>query len=548
MEHYLPLTAPPRGALRIAASVESQPLLRSSVQTSNMTNHNQFFDTTHLRGDLKGRSLKGGAASIASNAVDMVVRIGSTMVLARLLSPGDYGLIGMVVAITALADLFFRLGLSVATIQKPSITHDQVSVLFWINVLVGTMTMVAVSALAPLLVALYHEPRLLRITLWLAWSFPLTGLSVQHSALLKRQMRFGRIAIADSTSTALSTLVTITLAWLWREEPAKYMALVAMTVTRPVFRVALIWLFCPWLPGAPRRGTGARTMLKFGLDITGFNLVNYFARNLDTILIGKISGPAALGLYSKAYQFLLLPISQLRTPLVEVSMPALSSLQTDPVRYRQFFRKLIEILAFLTMPLMAGGCVCSDLVVIVFFGGQWSGAIPLFSVMSLLGFIQPVAGMCGLVLLTLGRTRRYLAFGVMNSAAIVVSFLLGIRWGATGVALSYTVVSYLILLPTLWFCFYQTPVNSGLFLRGIARPALCSLTMGLLVLAVRQWIGLSTSAFWALTESAILGVALYLALFSLTGRGRTILADYLTYVGHVIRIRAVPRPWSAAPQ
>lgn len=492
--------------------------------------HHHIFDTKHLQGNLKGHSLRGGAATLLSQACILVARIVSTAVLARLLSPGDFGLITMVVTVTAFADLFKDIGLSMATIQRSEINHRQVSNLFWVNVAAGLSTMLVVLAFAPLIVWFYGEPRLLKVAMFLSINFFVGGLTIQHQALLRRQMRFGYVAFTEVVAVVLSIAIAIGMAWHCQNSPESYMALVWMSISRCFFIMLGMWIFCRWRPGAWKRGAGTRSMLKFGAGVTGFNMINYFARNADNILIGKFCGAGPLAFYSKAYQFLLLPIKQVRTPLVSVAIPALSALQDNVEGYRSYMRKLLAILAFVTMPLMIYAGVFPDIIVRFFFGEQWLESIPIFCAMSFLGFVQPVAGMCGLVLMTTGKTTRYFIFGVFNSLMIVASFLLGIRWGTVGVAVSYTIVSYIILLPTWWFCFSGSPVSSGLFVRAVATPALSSLVMGVLLLNLRNLISIPSSALFALITTGAFSIALYLLLYCVPASGRRSIVDYVLYI------------------
>jgi len=490
--------------------------------------HKALFNTDHLRSGLKAHSLRGGFWTLTSHSSMFVLRIISVAVLARLLSPDDFGLLAMVLTLTAFADLFKDIGLSTATIQRQTITHEQISNLFWVNLVAGLLTMSAVLMLAPLMVRFYGDGRLLLVTALLSINFLFGGLTVQHQALLKRQMRFARVAIAEISAFALSLIIAIILAMRWRDTPMSHMALVYMSVARCFFLMVGMWLLCRWFPGLPGRGTGVRSMLRYGTHVTGFNLINYFARNLDRILIGRHCGAGPLGFYSKAYQFLLLPVQQFRIPLVSVAMPALSALQEQHEKYRWYVRKIIAMLAFVTMPLMAFLGVCADLVVRVFFGGQWEEAIPIFRVLSILGFVQPVAGMCGLVLLTLGKSKKYLYFGIMNSSLIAASFLLGIQKGAIGVACAYTVVSYVSLLPLWKYCFSGTPVSPSLFLRAIKLPAITSMLMGLILLFGRRFGGYTSPALVEMLGAAFVGVVLYIAFYSATEAGRAFIVACLS--------------------
>ena len=170
-------------------------------------------------------------------------------------------------------------------------------------------------------------------------------------------MRFGKLAVIEVAAMLNGVVAAIISAWYG----AGYWALVIMQLVMAVSITIGVWFACDWRPGLPKRGTGVRRMLAFGRNITGFNLINYFARNSDKILVGRFCGSGILGLYSKAYNLLMLPISQICGPLTSVAVPALSRIQDDPKRYTSYYTKLILLISFISMPLMVFLAICSNL-------------------------------------------------------------------------------------------------------------------------------------------------------------------------------------------
>src|SRR5579872_1917109 len=209
----------------------------------------EAFSTKHLHADLKGRSVRGGLLTLTSQGAQFLIQSISTVVLARLLPPHDFGLVAMVTAITGLGQAFADLGLSEATIQREDISHEQVTALFWINVAIGLALMFITVGLAPVLVWFYREPRLRNIALLLSLTFLVGGLRVQHDALLKRQMRFLSLAIRDVASSSLAVLIAIIMVW----QGAGYWALVALPLIGNTTRMILSWLGARWIPGLPSR-------------------------------------------------------------------------------------------------------------------------------------------------------------------------------------------------------------------------------------------------------------------------------------------------------
>jgi len=372
--------------------------------------NDRYFNTDHLHADLKGRSVRGGAVTMTAQAAKFVLGTGSTMILARLLTPEDYGLIAMVTAVTGFVAMFKDMGLSMATVQRAEINHGQISTLFWVNVAVSVLLMLAACALAPGIAWFYGEPRLTWITLALAGGFIFGGLTVQHQALLRRQMRFSTLSTIE-VSSMVAGILTGVLSALWG---LGYWSLVWMQLSQALAMALGVWITCRWKPGLPARGSGVRPMLAFGGNLTGFSIVNYFARNLDNVLIGWSCGSRQLGFYSKAYSLLLLPLQQVNAPISSVAIPALSRLQHDPKRYTDYYLKSAGLIVALTAPLVVFMAVESNEIVTVILGGQWEGAAAIFFVLSFACLVQPAAVTAGWVHVTTGRPYRMLKWVLLG--------------------------------------------------------------------------------------------------------------------------------------
>ncbi|MDY0093818.1 MAG: lipopolysaccharide biosynthesis protein [Candidatus Vecturithrix sp.] len=489
-----------------------------------MQKYQHIFDTTHLQSDLKQRSLRSGAITLTSQALQFVIQLGSTMVLARILSPEDYGMNAMAVAITGFAAIFSNLGLSSSTIQRAEINHEQVSTLFWINIGVGLLLTLVVAAISPAVAWFYKLPELLWVMLSLSVVFSITGLSVQHSALLTRQMRFYTLAKIRVISMLAGIFVAIAAGY----NGLGYWALVLNTLTSAVVQSAGCWLACRWVPGLPQRSAGIASMVKFGADLVSFDVINYFARNLDNILIGRYHGSGALGLYSKAYQLLMMPITNLRVPLNGVAMPALSRLQNEPEMYRIYYKRLLSILSFVSIPLVAFMLVCSDRIIHLILGSQWMEASVLFKILALAGLVETVSSTTGMVLITSGQSRRYLWVGAAGSLIICLAFVFGLPWGAKGVATAYAVANYLILLPTLIYAYKDTPVQLGDFFMAIYRPFLASLAMAAVCFALLRQLD-NWSDLVALAVCFVASLLVYVLFTIVIANGAQDLREFYSY-------------------
>ena len=485
------------------------------------TNREEHLRTDDLVNDLGRRTARGGVVTIFSQGMKFFLGMVGTIILARLLSPEDYGLIGMVAVVTGFIAIFKDLGLSVATIQKAEINNQQISTLFWINVLLSSGIMLLTLGLAPGIAWFYGEPKLTTITIAYAAGFLFGGLAVQHEALLRRRMRFVALATAEIVALVVSSIVAITMAWYG----ARYWALVTSQLCLGFVYTLSVWIACRWRPGLPVRNSGVREMLRFGGNLTSFGVVNYFARNLDNLLIGRFWGPGQLGLYARAYQLLLLPIDQMITPITAVAVPALSRLKDSPERYRHAYLRLLEKVALLTMPLMAFMIVSSDWLVAIVLGPKWLGVSPIFSLLGIAGLVQPLASTTGWLFVTQGRTNDMFKWGLIGSALTVAGIIAGLRWGAVGVAASYSITSVVVVIPLLfWFVSRSGPVLMKDFYRTIAPVALASMCSFAVLLFLRRSISFNSSLA-GIAISLVVVVATTLSILVLLPQGRSVLLD-----------------------
>ncbi len=427
--------------------------------------------------------------SLSAQAFSVILSLGSIAILARLLAPADFGLVAMVMSLTGILGMFKDAGLSMATVQREDVTPDQVSTLFWFNVGLSLVLMLASVALAPVIAWFYGEPKLFPIALAVAGLFLVDGLSVQHQALIRRQMQYGALAKIQIISSVLALGAAIASAL----SGAGYWALIVQASVSQITTTFLSWLFCGWIPGKPRRGTGVRSMLKFGGYLTGFSFVNYFSRNADNILIGKAWGGVELGLYSRAYSLLLFPLQQINSPISAVAIPALSRLQNNPEEFRDFFRKTLGVTTFVTFPLVALIIICRHELVLIFLGSQWGAAVPIFSLLAISAFLQPIGNITGILYIALGRTERMFKWGLMSSSWIVTSFFIGLPFGAQGVALAYSLAVVIMIIPLILYAISGTFLTLGDFLSGIKYPGLSTLFASLISLAVHKYFSASDS-------------------------------------------------------
>jgi PST family polysaccharide transporter len=458
------------------------------------------LSTEHLQQDLTRRSLRGGLIAFGSQAVRFTAQFGGTVLLARLLTPHAFGLVAMIAALSILLDLIKELGLSAATIQRPVITQQQVSTLFWINAGFGCLLALGLVIAAPAIAGFYGEPELTLITRWLALGFVVSGLTIQHWALMRRQMRFTTIAIIETSAE----LLALGLAMICALKGAGYWALVAQRVGGPTLTLIATWILCPWRPSLPARDTDIADMLRFGSSFTGFNLLAAAARSLDQVLIGALWGPVVLGFYERAAKLVLVPLNNLNAPLYAVAMPALSRLEDQPERYRHAFLLVFEKFAMVTMPPAALAAVTADWVVSLLFGPQWHQATPFVASFSVAAITLPATLAVALLYLSQNRSADMLRAGLADTAAVAAAVFAGLSFGAVGIATAYAVANLTLRLPVaIWIGGGRGPVNR----HDLTTALLPSLTAAAAVagsVASLRHIG------WLATAEPLMGLALSL--------------------------------------
>jgi PST family polysaccharide transporter len=437
--------------------------------------------TDDLRRNLRSRSIRGAIFLAVGGGGEFALRIASTSILARLLIPEHFGLIGMVTAVTGIAGQFSQLGLSTATVQRRDIDHHQVSNLFWINVALGTTLFALFSAAAPLVAAFYEDPRLIPITIAVSSAFFWGGLAVQHDALLARQMKQPQSTLVRLVAGVVSVLVAIVLAL----RGFAYWALVWQEVTRACLIAVGLWIVCPWRPSLPNRAGNIRSLVRFGTDLTLTQLSYAVISNIDRLLVGKLFGAVPLGIFRQAQQLIMVPLEQLNAPIGSISQPGLSVLQDDPERYRRYYAKTVFLIGLLTMPIAAFAAIYADDLVRLILGPQWNGSAPFFRIFAIAAFIRPVLGTTGTVLITCGQSRRLLVMTVVSQVTLMAFILAGIGWGPTGVAMAQMLTPLVLLVPNLYYSFAASPVTPAVFFGALRSPFLACAVMVLGLIAVR---------------------------------------------------------------
>ena len=478
---------------------------------------------------LKAQTVRGGAWSLAAQFGKFLAQFAATPVMARLLTPEDYGLYSTVFIFTMLFALFKDPGLSLAIIQSPRLQPAQVNTLFWISVGIGALLAFLAALSAPLLGWLYADARLPPIMLALASIYLVAGLAIQPEALLKRRMRIGALMMIDFAAHIVGYVLGVWAAWRgWH-----YWALVVTAVTMETVRAMGLLVAGKWRPERPQRGVEVRSLLLFGGQLTANSVLFLLTNKANMLLLAWRWGAVELGYYDKSDQLALLPVRQVNFPLAQVVHSTLSRLPAEPERYLKYLQQYLTLSCGLGMPLGVLLFVTADQCVPFFLGPQWGPSVPIFRALAPVAFITSFSVCLGWIAVSLGLAGRLLRWGIWLTLASFAGLAIGLRWGGVGVGLAYSVVRAILVVPGLIYCCRGTFLRWQDILKPSVVPGLASLAAGALTWLAARQLPEHWPLFATLFCQGILFLLLYLAGWLITHNGRRTLANSLTAVQSV---------------
>ncbi|SMH27737.1 polysaccharide transporter, PST family [Rathayibacter oskolensis] len=397
------------------------------------------------------------------------IQLISTVVLARLLSPSDFGLLAAVTAIVGVADLVRDFGLTGAIIQAKRMTETVWRSVLWLSVALGVAGTIVIGASAWLIAGIYQEEQLIILTIAVAPTLFVNSLCMPLQAKVQKEMRFGLMAQIDVVSMLVGVIGSIIAAFLgWG-----VWSLVVLQGGALVYRFIALWVAARPTFGRPRISREVIPLVSTGGSIFGVQLLNYLARNVDNVLIGAQLGAGALGQYSRAYSLFLLPLQQLNGPLGRVALPVLSSLQEDGERYRRYVRGALLVIGYLVLPTFGVLSALAAPLVDLLLGPQWTSAATILSILSIAGIAQGIGNVQGWIYISLGRVHRQLVYYVVTRPLVIASFFVGLWWnGVEGLALLYGLTTLALLVPGFWLAIRGTFVTGADVIVPVLRPAL----------------------------------------------------------------------------
>ncbi|MCE9616364.1 MAG: MOP flippase family protein [Lentisphaerae bacterium] len=472
---------------------------------------------------LRDKTLRGMRWSGISQGVRQGLQFAVSVMLARLLTPSDFGLYAMIVVFTGFAQMLGDLGFASALVQRKDVADRHYTAVFWTTLLAGAVLALAMAAVAPAVALLYGQPRIKPLMLAVAMGFPLAAAGVVHRAHLQRALRFGRLAAIDIAALlgagAVATSLALSGGGVW--------SLVAQSLTLSALTTFGCWIACRWRPAWQFDRAAVRDLAGFSGNLVGFNVMNYWIRKLDDLLVGCFLGSWALGIYGRAYQLMLLPLTQISGFATQVMFPAMASIQDDRPRLKRIYLRATRIIALVVSPLMVGLFVVAEPFILVVFGRPWIEVVPVLRIFCLTGLYQAMAGTVGWIYLSLGETRLMFRWGLAAGAITALAFAIGLRWGIVGVAAAYTLCGCCILLyPSVAIPGRLIGLRFSEFVRHVAPPLVAALAMGILVWALGVWLPPACPLTARLALQTAAGAAVYVALVSLLKL--TALGDFIS--------------------
>jgi len=459
--------------------------------------------------------------TVFSGGFALAIQVVATVVLARLLTPRDFGLVAMVTTFSLLLTNFGINGITEALVQREQINVGHANNLFWINLCGGLLLTGGFAAAGSVLAKFYGEALVAPIAAGVSVSIFLSSASVIHLALLKRAMMFSAVAKNDIAAKAVSVLVSILFGWAgWG-----YWALVMGVCAQPLSTAIGAWALCQWAPGRPRSASGTGTMLKFAMYTYGRFSVNYFARNADNVLVGWRFGAPSLGFYKKAYDLFSLSAAQLVASTSVVAVSALSRVKDDSERYRRYLLGAIAVMAFLGMGIAGDLTLTGKDLIRVLLGPNWGEAGQIFTFFAPGIGIMLVYGTHGWIHLSIGRADRWFRWGIVEWTVTILLFLVALPWGPQGIAVAWCVSFWTLTIPAMWYA--GRPIGLGVapVLDVVWRYIVAALVAGLVCdLIFSRMVSLSGApgAFGAMERIVLVSIAFfgfYLGMIVLLYRG-----------------------------
>lgn len=454
---------------------------------------------------LKEKTLKGFAWSGFGQGGNELLRFALMILLARSLSPENFGLMTMLTVFTGFALLMSELGLGGALIQYRGVSEEHLSSVFWVNLGVGSAFSLLFYLFAEPLAAFYEQPDLASYARALAVLYVIGSLFIVHQAYLRRNMDFRILSAADLISVAVSGAVAIGMAWagygVW--------SLVTQKLLEFALRALLLWRWTNWRPRLQFSLKAISDLWSFGINLAGTQALNYFVRQFGNLIVGKYLGASALGLFSRAYVIMMLPTINVTSVLAKVMFPSLAAIQGQRERTAAIYLKVATVIAMVVFPVMCFMTVMTKDVVLLLLGEKWLDVVPILQVLAPAGMIQSIIALNGSLFLSQGRADLQFRIGLVLKLNALLCMLIGLQWGVIGVAWGIAFASVVNSVPSMHFSLGLVGLKVPDVWGRLSKVILASVVMLLALALANDMLPDDWSAFGRLAMMFPIAAAIY---------------------------------------
>lgn len=410
------------------------------------------------------------------------------VILARILSPREFGLMTMVTVVINFAQIFVELGLGTALIQRKNINTQLLSTIFWLNLSGGVILTIGFFVVAPHVAVFYSEPELGVLTRFISIIFIIGSFGVIQKAIIIKRLDFQRLSYINFFASVFAGSIAIIMAWygfgVW--------SLAVQSVTSTSLVVVMLWLHTSWYPKLTFHFNELYTVLDFSLPLLGTQIINYWTRNIDYLLIGRVLNTNSLGVYSRAYGIMNLPLNNISRTVTQVMFPSWSAINNQPQTIKRIYLKTAQMIALITFPLMLGVLVVSEEFILTLYGERWLEIVPVLRILCVVGMIQSIITLNGSLFLSQNRTAVQFKIGLLLRANSVIGIIIGLNWGIIGVATGYAVATIINMIPSVYFAGKAVGLTFTNLVSELYQILFCAIAMAVFVIGLQlitpsQW-------------------------------------------------------------
>lgn len=436
-----------------------------------------------MSNDLRSKTVRAVGHLGLGGALGKIISLCTTLVMARLLTPADYGLVAMAMVVVGFVGFFNEVGIGAAIVQKPNLTDSEVNGCFLIALLASVVLFGGTALASPLVASFFGNPKLGPMVAVLATAFVFGAFGTVPLAFLRKHMRFKAVAAIMLVSVVSQSAISLALAWIgfgpW--------SLVWSFVASSVIQSLGAFFLAGWRPRGRYGVREASDIVIYGLHVTATRIFWYMYSNADKAVIGKVLGDKALGVYDMAFSLATLPTAQITTLATNVASPLFSKLQHEHERLNAFILHFTRGISYVTYPALIGMLVTSRELVAVLLGPKWDGILVPFGALCVMGLIRSVDPLLSQALISTGNARKLSGYTLLCGIVMTLSVLGGaIVGGLRGVSLVWMVVYPLLSIRLLYLVCGVSGLTMGRYYRTLAPVAAGTAAMAAVVLAVRE--------------------------------------------------------------